>query len=93
MDAKGNSILTKLLEDKDGNIVLWQWPNLPLWGWGIFLLLSRLADDSELRGGFTQASSAFLFVWAYLEITQGVNYLRRAIGLLVLGVVLAGFFN
>ena len=76
------------IKDKEGNIVLWQWPNMPLVGWAIFALLGRLTRWQPL----TWIGTAFLFVWALLEIFRGVNYFRRGLGLIVL-LLMLGIFN
>jgi len=42
--------------------------------------------------GFGFLASSFLFMWAYLELTQGASYFRRFLGLIVLlGIVCIGF--
>lgn len=86
-------LANKVFRDKNNKIVLWQFPNLPLVGWFIFLVLAQVVSSDTLRTGFAQLSSGFLFVWAYLEITQGVTYLRRALGGVVLLLILVGAFR
>jgi len=76
------------IKDKEGKVVLWQWPNLPLVGWAIFALLSHLTRWQPLAW----IGTAFLVVWALLEIFRGVNYFRRALGLVVL-LLMLGIFN
>lgn len=80
-------------KDGDGRIVLWQLPNIPLIGWIIFKILSMVIAQEHLKAGLTLLSSAFLFTWAFLEITKGANYFRRLLGLLVLIATVAGFFR
>lgn len=93
--AKINSelIIKNFFKDKDGHIVIWQWPNVPLWGWIIFKLLSFSIDQEQLRVGFAKLSAASLFVWAYLEITKGDSYFRRFIGGIVMLGIIAGYFR
>ena len=93
MVAIKSTFWKKLLKDKDGNIIIWQSPNLLLYGWFITKLLSYLVDQSDLKTGFETLSYAFLFTWAYLEATRGVNYIRRILGLVILVVVAVGFFT
>ncbi|WP_228561943.1 hypothetical protein [Catenulispora rubra] len=62
-------------------------PNLPLIGWLLFALLARISSAGHWRSTADFVSSAFLFTWAYLELTQGVNYFRRLLGLAVLAAV------
>ena len=75
--------------DADGKVVLAQTPNLPLIGWLIFAVLAGISGAGHWRGAAGFVSSAFLFTWAYLELTQGVNYFRRLLGLVVLAVVVS----
>lgn len=77
-------------KDAHGNTVLLQWPNIPLFGWMACKLISMLAPASSLKVGTEQIGSAFLFTWAFLEITQGVNYFRRALGIIIMtGLILS----
>lgn len=82
-----------VFKDKQGHIVIWQWPNVPLYGWLVFKLLSLAVHVATLKHGFDNLSMAFLFVWAYLEITSGVNYFRRALGLIVMIFLMVGYFQ
>jgi hypothetical protein len=59
--------------------VLAQWPNPPLWIALAGVLVARLT------GGWVHAYArgvtvAGLAAWAYLELTDGVNWFRRALG-------------
>ncbi|MEY9929829.1 hypothetical protein ABH926_004469 [Catenulispora sp. GP43] len=72
--------------DADGKVVIAQAPNIPLIGWLVFAALAWISGG-HWRSGAGFVSSAFLFTWAYLELTQGVNYFRRLLGLVVLAVV------
>jgi hypothetical protein len=73
-----------LFKDKDGKVVLIERPNLPLIGWLVFLALGHLFDSAGCRW----LSTAFIFTWAFLEITQGTTYFRRALGVIVFGAVI-----
>ncbi|MDB5170140.1 MAG: hypothetical protein JWN82_536 [Candidatus Saccharibacteria bacterium] len=86
---------TKLpvFKDANGRIAIWQRPNIPLIGWILFKAISLLTDDQHLKHGSASISTAFLFVWAYLEITKGINYFRRVAGFVVLCVIVSGFFR
>jgi hypothetical protein len=72
--------------------VVVQIPNIPLAGWLVFAALARIPGPGAWTSGASRTGSAFLFVWAYLELAQGVNYFRRLLGLVVLTVVAAGWF-
>ena len=81
-----------LVKDANGRIVLWQWPNVPLLGWLVFKLLSIVVSSGSLKSGSAQLSTAFLFTWSYLEITRGVNYFRRILGVAVMVAIIMSFF-
>lgn len=66
------------------NKSLFQPPNLPLIVGGIALILSWALPYGTLN--FVAALIAFgaLFTWAWLELFQGINMFRRALGCAVL---------
>jgi len=80
-------------KDKTGRIVIWQTPNIPAYGWAAFKILSLLSTDHRLQVGFDGLSNAWLFTWAFLEITQGVNYFRKLLGAIMLLILVIGFFT
>ena len=83
----------RFFKDKNGHVVLWQWPNVPLYGWIIFKLVGLVTSKGHFKDGCEQLAMAFLFAWALLEITQGVNYFRRFLGLIVaVSIALSYFF-
>ena len=82
-----------VFKDKNGHVVLWQWPNVPLYGWLMFKIVSMPIHNPSLKHGFDSFSMAFLFTWAYLEFTTGVNYFRRALGLIVGAALIIGYFS
>lgn len=84
--------LKLFFRNKDGQIVIWQWPNIPIYGWLTFKFLSIVTPES-LQTGFGLVSNAFLFTWAYLEITQGVNYFRKSLGFIVIILIFASYFK
>lgn len=73
----------KTWKDKTGRYTLWQTPNVWLMGWVVFTVLSLLFNGT-VSDVFFWLASAGLLTWSFLEITRGVNYFRRALGLLVL---------
>jgi len=85
--------LSQFFKDNNGLVVLWQSPNLPLYGWIIFKLLAFASAKGQLKSGFEQLSMVSLFVWGYLELTSGVNYFRRLLGLIVLVALTVGWFK
>ena len=85
--------LADFFKDERGHAVIWQWPKIPLSGWIIFKVLALLFSQGRLKSGFEHLSTAFLFAWAFLEITDGVNYFRKSLGLIVMAIIVLGFFR
>jgi hypothetical protein len=85
--------MKSFFKDKHGRIVLFQVPNALVCAWIFFKVISLLLPGGRLKSGSAELGTAFLFVWAYFEITQGVNYFRRLLGLVVLVVIIVGFFR
>jgi len=82
--ARFKIIFSKFFRDKEGNIIIGQLPNIPIIGWFLFYILSILDFLNDYSQLFSSISTAFLFTWAYLEFTQGVNYFRRILGAIVI---------
>lgn len=80
-------------KDKHGHVVLFQKPNALVCAWALCKIISIFLSEGRLKSGSMALGTAFLFAWAYLEITQGVTYFRRLLGLIVLGVIIVGFFR
>ena len=93
MIATIKHLIDKIIRDKDNNVVLMQFPNPPLIGWLIFLIIAQFVPSGFFKIGFTNLSGGLLFVWSYLEITQGSSYARRLLGAVVMISVLLGFFQ
>lgn len=85
--------LRKFFEDTEGRVVIFQSPNLLLWGWILFRALSILLDTGKLKTGFGQLSTALLFTWAWFELTKGDSYFRRVFGGFILLFIIVGFFR
>ncbi len=85
--------IKSVFQDNEGRVVLWQWPNAALWGWIVFKVLSVLLEDGRLKSGCGQLSMAFLFTWAYLEITHRTSYFRAGLGLVILSLMLRQYFR
>lgn len=83
----------RFFHDKHGQLVIWQWPNLPVYGWLAFQALSALTHSPRFKEGFDNIATAFLFTWAFLELTQGVNYFRRLLGLVVLAYLISSYIK
>jgi len=76
----------------DGQIVIAQFPNWPLFLALGFYLLSQLSIPSLSVVGLWAYRITILY-WAYLEITSGVNLWRRFLGLAVLFFIVASIIN
>ncbi|MBW4451009.1 MAG: hypothetical protein KME38_30370 [Spirirestis rafaelensis WJT71-NPBG6] len=79
-----NTLFDKIFRDSDGNIVLAQMPNLPIIVWITASLLKLVFTTGDINTGLDALAFGSLFTWAWLELFQGVNYFRRALGLGVL---------
>jgi hypothetical protein len=79
-----NTFLDNFFRDKDGQIVIGQLPNLPLIVWLVASLLQLVFKTGQVNSGLDILATSSLFVWAILELFQGVNYFRRTLGLIVL---------
>ncbi len=84
-----NTFFDKTFRDSSGQIVLAQPPNLPIIVWGVTSLLKLVFTSGEINTGLDLVAFGSLFTWAWEELFQGVNYFRRALGLLVLVGILA----
>ena len=88
-----STLFDKTFRDDEGNIVIAQKPNLPIIiGLAATLLSIFVPDGSRLFVGLDALAFGFLFTWAWLELSQGVNYFRRAIGLIALVGLMASRF-
>ncbi|WP_373526983.1 hypothetical protein [Nostoc sp.] len=83
MENTGNTFVDKTFRDSDGNIVLAQMPNLPLIVWIVTSLLALVFTTGKINTVLDVLANGSLFTWAWLELFQGVNYFRRALGLAV----------
>lgn len=81
---KLQNIWEKTWKDPEGNVVLWQRPNVWFITWIIGLTVSWFLPPSELTASLRFMGFAALFVWALQEIFRGVNYFRRLLGLAIL---------
>jgi hypothetical protein len=78
------TLFDRTFRDSEGNIVLAQMPNLPIMVWLASTLLQLIFTDGKIHTGLDLVAFGSLFTWAWQELFQGVNYFRRAIGLVVL---------
>lgn len=89
-----NSLFDKTFRDSEGNIVIAQWPNLPLIVAIASSLLTLVFDSGNLYQLADAIAFGSWFTWGWLEIFDGVNYFRRALGLVVtIGIVALRVLN
>jgi hypothetical protein len=74
----------KTFRDDEGQLAIAQKPNLPILVWLTATGLRFLPLNHTLQAGVDALAYGVLFTWAWLELFQGVNYFRRALGLVVL---------
>ncbi len=79
-----NTLFDRTFRDSEGNIVIAQPPNLPLIIWIVASLLKLIVTTGKINLGLDLVAFGTLFTWAWEELFQGVNYFRRALGLIVL---------
>jgi hypothetical protein len=84
-----NAFLDNFFRDRNGEIVIGQPPNLPIIIWLVASLLQLVVKTGQIHLGLDILATGSLFVWAILELFQGVNYFRRTLGLIVLISLLA----
>jgi hypothetical protein len=84
-----NTFFDNFFRDSNGEIVISEPPNLPLIIWLAASLLKLIYKAGQINVGLDILAAGSLFVWAMLELFQGVNYFRRTLGLIVLVALLA----
>jgi hypothetical protein len=83
MSAFWNVLLRKTFKNKQGRWAIGAVPNLPLIVWAVSVPLGWVL--SGIPGKIiSMVGYGALFTWAWLELFQGVNYFRRALGAIVL---------
>lgn len=84
------SIFDRIFRDDNGNIVIAQPPNLPLAIAVISSLLRIVFNSGQFGIVLDFIAFGSFFTWAWEELFDGVNYFRKALGLLALiGLILS----
>lgn len=73
------SFADKCIKDSDGRLLLGQRPNLPL-GVGLLALLASWPLEGRAQYIVLMIAFGAWFTWAWLELFQGLNYFRQALG-------------
>jgi len=93
MTLKETNLLGRIFKDKDGKIIIWQDPNIPLWGWIVFSISGIVFQHGAGHKGLQHLAEASLFTWAYLEIRTGESIFRRILGIIITIGIVYGFFR
>lgn len=73
-----------LLKNKEGKVVIGQWPNWQIAGAGVAWLVQFAFSDGPVHAAARAAFIILLTIWAYEEIFHGVNGFRRLLGIIVM---------
>lgn len=93
LEAKQPNLVDRIFRDSQGNIVIAQPPNLPMLV-GIGAILLRFAFGSgQIHAALGLVAFGSGFTWAWLELFDGVNYFRRALGAISLVGIIALALN
>ena len=87
------TLWSRIWRDRNGRVVLWQTPNAPLIAWAVVTVVSLFVPNGTTESIFYWLSEALLGIWAALEIWKGVDYFRRALGVLIFIVVILAAFH
>ncbi len=89
MEIREATLFDQIFRDSEGNIVIAQPPNLPLIVGIVASLLKLVVTAGTINLGLDLVAFGALFTWAWEELFQGVNYFRRALGLIALVALIA----
>lgn len=93
LEVKQTSLFDRIFRDSEGKIVIAQPPNLPMIV-GISATLLRYAlTTGQIHTTLNLIAFGAWFTWAWLEIFEGVNYFRRALGAISLVAIIAIALN
>lgn len=87
-EYRPKSFLDRCFRDTNGRVVIAQYPNWPLALWAMASIMQRATPDVRLASGLDLIALAAITYWSGLEIASGVNPFRRALGAMVLAIVL-----
>jgi hypothetical protein len=73
-----------LWRDNHGKVVIWQWPSIPLYVWALCTAISLIVNKGSTADVFYWVGEIALIGWAILEIWKGVNYFRKALGVVII---------
>lgn len=82
LEVKETTLFDRTFRDSEGNIVIAQPPNLPVLVGVAATFFRFVLPGGELQTVFGLIAFGALFTWAWQELFEGVNYFRRALGLI-----------
>lgn len=80
----------KFFTNKEGEVVLFQRPNVPIIVWFLSMVLATVSTNPVVRSRFGLLATIAIIIWALMEIIWGASYFRRLLGAVVLIVVIIG---
>lgn len=81
-EVEKTTLFDRIFRDSKGNIVIAQAPNLPVLVGVAAVFLRYALPAGQLQISAELIAFGALFTWAWQELFDGVNYFRRALGVL-----------
>jgi len=82
----------RIWHNKEGDVVIWQRPNIPMIAWVVLTLVS-IFTNGTISNVIWYLAAASLAIWALMEIVWGANYFRRFLGAVVVLFILGALFK
>lgn len=82
--ARRENFWDKFWKDKNGDLVVWRRPNLPIIVFVVAAIVYALFQNDAFGKFFGWVAIIALVIWAIIEIFRGANYFRRLLGASVL---------
>ena len=79
--------------DKDGKVVVGQRPNVYIYVWIVSRVGEKLMHGATVQNILWWIGTLSLIIWAWLELSDGVNYFRRTLGLIILILLIVSVFK
>lgn len=93
MNSWLKNLFDKLFKNDKGQIVVAQFPNIPIICFIVFYILSLVFKSNRPTHLFKALAIGSIFTWAWLELFYGVNYFRRLLGLVVLIITITSLIS
>ncbi|MUL39390.1 hypothetical protein [Gloeocapsopsis dulcis] len=91
LEAKETTLFDRTFRDSEGKIVIAQIPNLPILVGLAATFLQFVLPSGKIQTALGLVAFGALFTWAWQELFEGVNYFRRAVGLIgLVGIIALG---